>query len=117
LSQAVSMAIDGSVYVLRKDGSISRIVKGLQEQFAVSPADPPVTAPLRLRTEEASDLFVLDSSPARILRYNKKTGVLMAQYVSDSLKGATDFAIDAKGTTALVSVNNQILRFALPDAK
>ncbi len=117
LSQAVSMAIDGSVYVLRKDGSISRIVKGLQEQFAVSPADPPVTAPLRLRTEKESDLFVLDSSPARILRYNKKTGVLMAQYVNDALKGATDFAIDAKGTTALVAVNNQILRFALPDAK
>lgn len=117
LSQAVSMAIDGAVYVLRKDGSISRIVKGLQEQFAVSPADPPVTAPLRLRTEEASDLFVLDSSPARILRYNKKTGVLMAQYVNDALKDATDFAIDAKGTTALVAVHNQIIRFALPDAK
>ncbi|MEY4744931.1 MAG: hypothetical protein RL272_876 [Candidatus Parcubacteria bacterium] len=117
LSQAVSMAIDGSVYVLRKDGSIAKIVRGLQETFAVSPADPPVTAPLRLRTEENSDLFVLDSSPARILRYNKKTGVLMAQYASDSLKGATDFTIDAKGTTATVAVNNQVIRFALPDEK
>ncbi|MEK7264468.1 MAG: hypothetical protein AAB227_00065, partial [Pseudomonadota bacterium] len=117
LSQAVSMSIDGLVYVLRKDGSIVRIAKGLQESFSVSMADPTVTAPLRLRTGADADLFVLDSAPMRILRYNKKTGVLMAQYVSDSLKGASDFVIDAKGTTALVAVNNQILRFALPDTK
>lgn len=117
LSQGVSLAIDGAVYVLRKDGSIVRIVQGVQETFGVAAADPPVTAPLRLRTEGDGDLFVLDSQPARILRYSKKTGALLAQYVSDSLNGATDFTVDAKGKTALVSVNNQILRFALPEAK
>jgi len=118
LSQGVSMAIDGTVYVLRKDGSIVRIAKGLQEPFSVAVADPPVTSPLRLRTEgENGDLFVLDSTPSRILRFNKKTGALMGQYVSESLKGATDFTVDAKGKTAIVAVKNQLLRFSLPDAK
>lgn len=118
LSQGVSIAIDGAVYVLRKDGSIVRIVKGVQEPFAVAAADPPVTAPLRLRTaDENGDLFVLDAAPARILRFNKKNGALVGQYVSDSLKGATDFTVDAKSKSAVVSVGNQLLRFALPDAK
>lgn len=117
LSQGVSLAIDGAVYVLRRDGSIVRIVQGVQETFGVAAADPAVTAPLRLRTEGDGDLFVLDSQPSRILRYSKKTGALLAQYVSDALKGATDFTVDAKGKTALVAVNNQILRFALPEAK
>jgi len=118
LSQGVSIAIDGAVYVLRKDGSIVRITKGLQEPFTVSAADPPVTAPLRLRTEgENGDLFVLDASPSRILRFNKKTGALMGQYVSDALKGAADFTVDAKGKTAIVAVKNQLLKFSLPDAK
>ncbi|HTK05479.1 MAG TPA: hypothetical protein VL500_07875 [Candidatus Eisenbacteria bacterium] len=118
LSQGVSMAIDGAVYVLRKDGSIVRITKGVQEPFSVATADPPVTSPLRLRTEgENGDLFVLDASPSRILRFNKKTGALMGQYVSESLKNATDFTVDAKGKTAIVAVKNQLLKFSLPDAK
>ncbi len=117
LSGSVSMAIDGTVWVLKKDGTVIHIVKGLQSPFAVAVADPPVTAASRIRTTANSDLFVLDANPARILRYDKQTGTLVAQYVNDALAGATDFTIDDKGTTAYVTKGNQVLRFALPDAK
>jgi hypothetical protein len=117
LSSAVSMAIDGGVWVLNKDGNIVHVVKGLQSPFTVSPADPPVSSAVRIRTNVDSDLFVLDTNPARILRYDKRMGTLVAQYVNESLVGATDFTIDAKGTTAYVSKGNQVLRFALPDVK
>ncbi len=117
LSRGVSMAIDGAVWVLNKDGSIVHVVKGLQSPFDVSAADPPVTSAVRIRTAPDADLFVLDTNPARILRYDKHVGTLVAQYVNEAMNGATDFTIDDKGTVAYVTKGNQVLRFALPDVK
>lgn len=117
LSNAVSMAIDGAVWVLNKDGSIVHVVKGLQSPFNVTQADPPVHSPIKLRTTADSDLYVLDTNPYRILRFDKRMGTLVAQYVNDALNGATDFTIDDKGTMAYVAKGNQVLRFALPDVK
>ena len=112
VSRGTSIAIDSAIYILNNDGSILRIMRGAQEPFGVVAADPPVSAAKRLRV--ADDLYVLDSAPARIIRYNKKTGALVAQYVSPSLEGATDFTFDTKMHTALVSVKNQLLQFSLP---
>ncbi len=116
LSKAVSIAIDSVVYVLNADGSVVRIAKGSHEDFAVAQADPPVTAAKRLRTSaDAKFLYVLDASPARILKYNKDTGFLVAQYVSPSLEGAGDFAVDEKAKTATVAVGDKLLKFGLPE--
>ncbi len=115
LSQTVSMAIDGAVWLLRRDGGIIRIVKGLQEPFAVQAVDPAVTAAKKIRTASASgSLYVLDSSPARILRFDKKTGLLQAQYVADALADASDFAVDETAHALLVAKANQVLKFTLP---
>lgn len=116
LSNAVSLAIDGVVYVLKADGSVVRIAKGSHEDFAVAEADPPVTAAKRLRTNaNAKFLYVLDGAPARILKYNKDTGFLVAQYSSPSLEGATDFTVDEKAKTATVAVGDKLLKFGLPE--
>jgi hypothetical protein len=82
LSGGVSLAIDGVVWVLKRDGSVIRIEKGLRENFSTGQADPPVTAAVRLRTTADSDLFVLDTAPSRIVRYDKNNGSVTAQYVS-----------------------------------
>lgn len=115
VSRAVSISIDGAVYVLNSNGSVLRLVKGVQETFAAARADPPMTDAKRIRVAaDSDDLYILGGSPARLLRYNKKSGSLMAQFTSPSLEGATDFAVDAKNKTALVSVRNQLLKFTLP---
>lgn len=116
LSNAVSLAIDSVVYVLNADGSVVRIAKGSHEDFAVAQADPPVTAAKRIRTHaDAKHLYVLDGSPARILKFGKDSGFLVAQYVSPSLEGATDFAVDEKAKTATVAVGDKLLKFGLPE--
>ncbi len=112
VSKGVSIAVDSALYVLNADGSILRIMRGTQEPLGVVAADPPVTAPKRLRVATDGDLYVLDST-SRIIHYNK-TGALVAQYVSPSLEGATDFTFDSKTRTALVSVKNQVMKFSLP---
>ena len=114
VSQAVSLAIDGAVYILKRDGTITRVIKGNQEDFSVAKVEPPITAPKKIRTIMGSDsLYVLDSVPARILRFSKKTGALTGQFFSEKLSNASDFLVDEKTHTAFVSLQNQILKFTL----
>ncbi len=119
LSSGVSMAIDGAVYVAMRDGSVARFLSGAHEDFAVQKVDPPVTAPVKIRTTETSDrLYLLDaSSPARIITFSKRTGALLAQYVSEELDGATDFAIDETAKVIYVVRGNSVLSFAIPETR
>jgi len=118
VSGAVSLAIDGLVYVLLGDGSIARLVKGTRDSFAVGRVDPAIKAPTRIRSwAESEYVYVLDGAPARLISYDKKTGALAAQYVSESLQGAADFLVDEKDRTVLVAVGNNLLRFSLPEMK
>jgi len=118
LSGAVSMAIDGMVWSLKKNGVIVRVIQGKQEAYTAAAIEPSVTNALRLRTPSAEDdLYVLDGSPSRIIRYSKKTGAMVAQFVSPQLAGATDLAIEKGGGSAYVAVGNKILKFAIPASK
>lgn len=117
-SSAVSLALDGSIYVLAKDGVITRLEQGLRKDFGVEKADPPVSSAAKLRTTEKSEsLYVLERSPGRILRFNKKSGALTAQYTSDSLSEANDFSVDEKAGTILAAAGNRVLRFVMPPLK
>jgi hypothetical protein len=116
VSKATSLAIDGGVWVLAADGAITKLIKGAREPFAAASVDPAITAARRIRTTPESDsLFVLDADPGRIIRFDKKSGALVAQYVSPALAGATDFTVDEPGKTLLVTVGNQVLKFGLPE--
>lgn len=116
VTKGVSIAIDGAVWVLDANGGVTSLLKGVRATYAASVVEPPMTAALRIRTTPKSEFFyILDSSPSRIVRVNKKTGTLVAQYESPSLDGATDFTVDESTKTLLVSVGNQVLRFGLPN--
>jgi len=119
VSTAVSLAIDGSVWVLLRNGGIVKLIKGVRSELPAARIEPAPVAPLKIRASAGSDhLYFLDaSSPARVICLDKKTGQLVAQYVSASLDGATDFLVDEKGHTLLAAVGNRLLRFALPEQK
>jgi len=118
VSTAVSLTIDGTIYVLMRDGQIIRLIKGAQDPFTAGRVDPAPGSPRKIRTwPESNYLYVLDASPNRLICFDKKTGAFVAQYSSDSLRGATDFLVDEKARVALFAVGNQVLRFSLPDQK
>ncbi len=118
VSMAVSLSIDGLVYVLLGDGSVVRLMKGTRDPFAVGRVDPAIGSPLRIRSWEGSEnVYVLDGSPARLISFDKDTGDLSAQYVSEALAGATDFLVNEKEHVVLVAAGNSLLRFALPEQK
>jgi hypothetical protein len=118
VSAAVSLTIDGTIYVLMRDGRIIRLIKGTQDPFTAGRVDPAPGAPRKIRTwEESNYIYVLDASPNRLICFDKQTGALIAQYSSESLHGATDFLVDEKARVALFAVGNQVLRFSLPELK
>jgi len=91
LKDAVSLAIDGDIYVLLRDGTIMNFRKGEAVKFTIK--DQPTIAlksPTRIFTfAEAINLYVLDSQNKRVVVYSKgrdNIGRYQKQVIFDSFK-------------------------------
>ncbi len=110
LSQAISIAIDGYVFVLSSDGKVIRLLSGKATDFTVGETDPPLLAPRLLRTpSDRDDLYVL--TDGRVVRFDKGNGQLTKQYESPDLAAVTDFLVDQAKRQILAVSGNRILRF------
>lgn len=98
LKNSVSLAIDGNVYVLDKDGNVVKLSKNGKDDFSLKNIPAPnskITEPKKLVTsEEATYLYVLDKNSNRIIKFSK-TGDFVAQYTIDG-KNIDDFVINDK---------------------
>jgi hypothetical protein len=93
LSNAQSMAIDGSIWILGSDGQILKYTKGEKESFALSGLDHPLASPTKIVTNIDSDsLYILDKNNARIVKV-AKSGTYQNAINADLLQQATDFEI------------------------
>ena len=93
LASATSITIDGSIWILFKDGTIEKFTKGKADTFAVSGLDKGFSSPTRIYTTiDFSNVYVLDSGNSRIVVLDK-TGSYKAQYQADILKNASDFEV------------------------
>ncbi len=93
LTKAVSFAVDGNVWILNSDGSITKLLSGEPVTFEIKKA--PLTAPTsptKIYTElELNQVFVLDPTSNRIFVYTKSTKddnlTYSSQYLIDSVNG------------------------------
>lgn len=93
--RAVSMGVDGYIYLLTRDGKIVKLLKGSPVDFAQSELAIPLVAPTRLLiTDALKYLYVLDPPKQRVVVYDT-TGKLSRQFV---FPNATDLkAMDVGG--------------------
>ena len=109
IQNGISFAIDGTVYILQSDGSITKLSAGRKADADFDPIDPPLAKPKRLATSaDAETLFVLDPEERRIVEYDKDGGFLR-QYRSDAFGSAMDLAV--QNDTVFVMTPTQILQF------
>jgi hypothetical protein len=101
VSKAVSMAIDGNIYVLSRGGEIQKFNKGELQDFTIKdhPSKLPANATRIFTHIEASNLYVLDPENSRVIVYSKDTrGVsrYQKQYIFETLQKneMRDFYID-----------------------
>jgi len=96
LSKAVSFAIDGTIWVLREDGGLFKILPDLIEPIDVAGLDKPFSYPLAVDTaSEYKNLYILDKGNKRIVVLGKD-GEYDSQYRAQFVDGVQDFAVDEK---------------------
>jgi len=115
LANAVSLAVDGKVWVLLKDGTVLQFFAGDPVAYLIKKA--PLSA-LESATKIYTDLdigqlYVLDSVGKRILIYDKSTKTddltYNSQYVFDDLPGTiTDMMIDKTNHTIDVTTDTAL---------
>ena len=95
LKNAVSLAIDGNIFILKSGGEIEKYSRGVKKEFAVSSLIEPLNNPTKIYTETDFDyLYVLDPRRQRVVQYDKTTGELANQYVSEKFGDLKDVVID-----------------------
>ena len=115
LSEAVSLAIDGDIYVLLRDGNILRFRRGALVPYDLrSQPSVPMENPSRLFTlPEANHLYVLDSDNSRVVIYSKDEsgiGEYKNQVVFETLAPGEirDFYIDKDEQKLTVLTADQV---------
>jgi len=110
----VSLAIDGSLYTLSKDGIIKEFFKGeLAEDFSVEEIGPKLAAPTKIfTTVDHKNLYVLDPSENRVVIFNKQ-GALLRQVFLDPLVKLTDVAVSSNEETLYLLAGTKVLKVSL----
>ncbi len=105
LTNAVSLAIDGSVYVLKDNGNVIRLSSGSKDNdFVLAEIDPTLEHGTKLFTDENSEqLYILDRTGKRVVVFGKN-GSLVAQYTSDSFDDLNDMVVD-EGSASIYVLN------------
>jgi hypothetical protein len=90
---AVSMSIDGSVWILFKDGSIGKYTSGESDGFRIKGVDTAFKKATRIMTSlDTESVYVLDNGNSRIVKLSKE-GNFEDQYVADILSGAKEIEV------------------------
>lgn len=102
------MAIDGSIWVWRANGTLAKFTRGVGEEVALSGVDRiPGQGAVLYTGEEAEKLYVLDKEASRVVMISK-SGEYLGVLESEQLKGATDLAVDEKKGMIYVVGNTKV---------
>lgn len=113
LADAVSIAIDGDVYILTASGEIKKFVAGVEEAFSITGLDPALSNPTELFTyTDVNYLYILEPTNKRIVVLDK-TGKLVKQYTAAEWKNPTGMSVDEKNKTVYVLDSNVVYSFGL----
>jgi hypothetical protein len=93
LNQALSMAIDGSLWVLLSDGRVLRFTQGESNYFAISGLEKELNNPSVIYTDFGSEsLYLLDKGNSRIVVIDK-SGEYKSEYLWSEISQANDLLV------------------------
>ncbi|MFA5021498.1 MAG: hypothetical protein WC508_00240 [Patescibacteria group bacterium] len=93
LNDAKAFTVDGSIYIVKTDGSIIKLQNGKPVDFKTNVVDPKIQNPTKIKTDEFSKyLYVLDPPTKRLIVFDKN-GNLINQYHSEAFTDLKDFIV------------------------
>lgn len=113
LSKAVSIAIDGSIWILETDGTLVKYTKGTQDTFTITGLSTSLVSPTQIVTSvDDANIYVLDNGNARLVVI-KKDGTFVAQYSNPLLKSATQLDINESAKKAYILSDDAVYELYL----
>lgn len=113
IRDAVSFAIDGDLWALKKNGTIAKYSAGETQAFAIQNLDPALTSGQALSTYDGySYIYILDSTEGRIVIL-RKDGTLKVQLTAPELKDAASFVVEEGNKTGYFLSGNKVYKVKL----
>ncbi|MBI4598736.1 hypothetical protein HY734_00895 [Candidatus Uhrbacteria bacterium] len=111
LSDAVSLSVDGTVFILKGDGRIVRFTAGTESVWTQGAVEPPLASATDLWTDADSRfLYLLDPAEQRLVVFEKETGAFVVQYRSDAFVGLTDLVVDEASRSVYLLAGPKLYR-------
>lgn len=108
LNNGISMAIDGSVYVLKSNGEILKFLQGKQQEFVLKNIEPALENPTKIWTAFNSKyIYILEPSIKRII-ISDKQGKVQKQYTSEKFTQAQNFVVDEEKNKLYILADNKV---------
>lgn len=113
LGNSITMTIDGSVYILFKDGHIDKYTRAKKDSFEISGLDKALSSSTRITTnEDADNIYVLDNGNSRVVVLDK-TGKFKGAYSANVIKNAKDIDVDEAGKKIFVLSGEKVFQIDL----
>jgi len=111
LSNVISMAIDGDIFVLKNNGEINKFTKGEKNNFIITGLDPILNNPKEIWTYNDTDkIYILEESNKRVVILNKE-GKMLQQFTATEWQNPTDMVVRENEKAIYILDNNKIYRF------
>ncbi len=110
LTDAVSITIDGDIYILKADGAIIKFSNNQEVGWNLGIIDPALAGATFIWTDDDSKyLYVLEPVGKRVVVIEKESGSLVVQYYSENFSDLKDFVIDEESKKIYLLAGTQIL--------
>ncbi|MAG44376.1 hypothetical protein CL633_00625 [bacterium] len=111
LDQPVSMAIDGEIYVLEKNGKIKKFLRGKLQEFEFDKPLKEIQKPIKIFTSlDLAYIYILEPSQNRVLVYTKD-GELKSQYKNEKFSNAKDIWVGPNDKKTYLLADTEVLIF------
>lgn len=96
LTEAVSIAIDSNLYLLKNNGEILKFYTGKKQNFVIKNLEPALTNPTKIYTSlDDQYIYILEPAQKRLVIADK-SGKFIIQYYSEKFSNLKDFTINEK---------------------
>lgn len=111
-SSASSMSMDENIYFTSKN-QIHKLFKGKEEPISLEETNVPTSFDIVYTNLDWENLYILDKTNSRIIKFAKSNGQIVSQYYSENIKDALFFSVDEKTSKAYIGTSSQIFTIAL----
>lgn len=113
LNNAVSFAVDSSIWILFADGSVNKYTRGKKDVFSITGLEQKLQKPSFILTAEGfSSIYLVDSATGLLVKMGKD-GNYRASYQADILKTTQFITISSDEKTAFILASGKFYSLSL----